>query len=148
MGKSFLDRLDDAFGADTLPDVIPKTVTPPPSAQKRPKRRKTVSKRKKNFLDNIDENMAGSTPKAKKRGKKSFLDTIEEALEDHAFDDLFPTRKTAARRKTANFDKKQFSILLTTEVLSRARQIARQKKLNVDDVINIAIQRYIEVEEK
>lgn len=148
MGKSFLDRLDDAFGAETLSDVIPNTVTPPPPPKRRPNRRKSVSKRKKSFLENIDENMAENTPKSQKRGKKSFLDTIEEALEDRAFDDLFPTRKDASRRKTPDFDKKRFNILLTTQVLKRARQIARQKSIDVDDVINIALQRYIEVEGK
>ncbi len=151
MGKGFLDRIEDAFGAETLADVIPTNIPQVPVKQVKVNQPKRVSKRKKRFLENIDESF-GKASSAKKRGKKSFLDTIEEALEDHAFDDLFPTRKQTTAQKISSvkpeFAKNQFNILLTTEVLRRARQIAKQKAIPVQDVINIALQRYIEQEER
>lgn len=139
--------MDEVFGAETLAEVIPHAKKQPAKTGRR-NEQKGVSKRKKRFLENIDENL-GKTPvkPARKSGRKSFLDAIEEALEDQAFDDIFPKRKAPSGKAPSgkvDFNKSRFSILLTKEVLDRAQQIAKAKGISVNDVINIAIQRYVE----
>lgn len=149
MGKSFLEQLDETFGTDVLADVIPVsspqdlTPTDHPSSSNSSKR--GGGKRKKRFLDKLNQETEAPAGKRRK-GKKSFLDTIEEALEDHAFDDLFPKRRQLSPSREPDdqaFQKHRFSVLITSEVLERARQIAEAKGIHVNDVINIALERYI-----
>lgn len=135
MAKKFLDVLGEAFEEDVLEDVIPSQKQSPPSRR-----------RKKGFLDSLNKNHNPSQNKSTKR-KKSLLDTMEEALDNQVFDQLFPDSKQRPRlsSKEANrATESPFSTMITTEVLDRAREIARQKGIRVKDVINLALKVYVE----
>ncbi|MEO0470487.1 MAG: hypothetical protein AAF206_12755 [Bacteroidota bacterium] len=155
MAKKFLDRLGDAFGEDVLADLIPireskgKKNASPQSHEKTPVR----NNRKKRFLDSIDEKISPKTPARKENSskpvRKSFLDTIEDALDSNAFDDIIPQdvnwrKKTPKDQMAVPKIESRFSTMITTEVLERAREIARRKGIRIKDVINVALQRYIE----
>lgn len=138
MAKKFLDVLGEAFEEDVLDDVIP--------TQKQPPSRR----RKKGFLDSLNKNHNPS-PKKSSRKKKSLLDTMEEALDNQVFDQLFPDSRQRPKltSKEANrATESPFSTMITTEVLDRARGIAREKGMRVKDVINIALKIYVETDGK
>lgn len=151
MAKRFLDTLDDAFEDDILQDVIPM-------------RKGGGTRRKKSFLSSIQEKKspAKSNPAkntsanprgdAKKR-RKSFLESIEDALENNAFDDIIPDNPTWKKNKrttSSHSDKEikkletRLSTSIPTNVLDRAKEIAKLKDLNLKDVINIALKWYVE----
>lgn len=166
MAKSLLDTLDDGYEDQFLPDLIPGRASQNPERTSRSRvsekpaasTGKSPSRsRKKSFLRSIEENMgdrapkrtasAGSQPKAK---RKSFLETIEEAYEDEAFDDLIPDRKWAQKERSdfqadSNFDRKIAS-LVTPAVLKRVKEIASSKGVRVQDVIQRALERYLQQE--
>jgi len=158
--KSFLDSIGDAFGDDVLLDVIPerkpraKNSKPASNtpATKTPARR---SNRKK-FTDSIDQRLQESKPARTTGGKrKSFLDTIEEALDSNAFDDIIPKDRnwkkgSTKQRSTSKEDQleSRFSTMITTEVLDRAKEIAKMKGIRVKDVINKALKLYLDTEGK
>ncbi|MEZ4771815.1 MAG: hypothetical protein R3D00_01450 [Bacteroidia bacterium] len=146
MAKNFLDRLGDAYEEDVLVDLIPQ-------------KRQSSPRRKKQFLGSLEENIStpkkkNSSPKSSSSGKrKSFLDTIEEALDSNAFDEVIPvapkwTRKPNADQMEMPVVESPFSTMITHEVLERARVIAIAKGIRIKDVINIALKKYIELEEK
>ncbi|MCI4671971.1 MAG: hypothetical protein MRZ79_27760 [Bacteroidia bacterium] len=139
MAKKFLDVLGEAFEEDMLDDVIPN--------QKRivPSRRK-----KKGFLDTLNKNHKTNSeaPKGNKK-KKSLLDTMEEALDNQVFDQLFPDSRKRPKMTQKEINRAMespFSTMITTEVLDRAREIARQKGIRVKDVINAALKLYVDKE--
>lgn len=146
MAKNFLDRLGDAYEEDVLVDLIPQ-------------KRQTSPRRKKQFLGSLEENISSpkkknSPSKSSSSGKrKSFLDTIEEALDNHAFDEVIPVAPKWARKP--NPDQMEmptvespFSTMITNEALERAREIAIAKGIRIKDVINIALKMYIDKEGK
>lgn len=141
MAKKFLDVFGEAFEEDTLNDVIPK-------------KRQTASpkRRKKRFMDSLSQinsrsqNQKEKTSKRENR-KKSLLDTMEEALDNQVFDQLFPesrNRPQTVDRESKRVVESPFSTMITTDVLDRAREIAKLKGLRVKDVINTALKIYVD----
>jgi len=136
MAKKFLDVFGEAFEEDILDEVIP-------NPQKNP----SSKRRKKRFMPSLNE--AHSPSKEKKTKKKSLLDTMEEALDNQVFDQLFPDAKNRPKisdKEAQRVIESPFSTMITTEVLDRARAIAQQKGLRVKDVINKALEIYVEQE--
>lgn len=148
MAKKFLDTLDDAFEDDMLQDVIPM-------------RKGNPTRRKKSFLDRIqDKNGTAKHTPAKntasngkadlKKRRKSFLESIEDALENNAFDDIIPDNPSWKKNKKASTSKEmkkletRLSTSIPTNVLDRAKEIARLKELHLKEVINIALKWYVE----
>lgn len=137
MAKKFLDVLGEAFEEDVLDDVIPSQKQTPPTKRKR-----------KGFLDTLNKNHNPAQSK-KGRRKKSLLDTMEEALDNQVFDQIFPDSRQRPKLSTKDVNRaleSPFSTMITTEVLDRAREIARQKGMRVKDIINMALKIYIEKE--
>lgn len=165
MAKSFLDTLDDGYEDQFLSDLIPGRTAKKPERASRSRMsekptnssKKTSRSRKKSFLRSIEENIGESTPKRskpvtaqKKAKRKSFLETIEEAYEDAAFDDLIPDRKWTKKERTDfntdhDFERK-FGTLVTPVVLKRVKEIASSKGVRVQDVIQRALERYLQQE--
>jgi len=143
MAKKFLETLGDVFEDDMLQDVIPMR-----KGQKPAKR--------KNFLKALEDDKANKkttftsskTSDSKKR-RKSFLESIEDALENNAFDDIIPNNPTWSqkRKDTAKTNKEfetRLSTSIPTNVLDRAKEIAKLKQLNLKEVIHIALKWYVE----
>lgn len=148
MAKKFLDTLGDAFEDDMLQDVIPL-------------RKGSTTRRKKSFLNSIQEKShptkngsakdkpANGKADLKKR-RKSFLESIEDALENNAFDDIIPDNPAWKKNKRAQGSKElskletRLSTSIPTNVLDRAREIAKMKELHLKEVINIALKWYVE----
>ncbi|MEO0896319.1 MAG: hypothetical protein AAFY71_07980 [Bacteroidota bacterium] len=146
MAKKFLDALADAFEDDVLTEVIP--------LQERPARQ-TPNRRKKRFVESLDETLGQKTSTRKPKGKgnrkrrKSLLDTMEEALDNDVFDQIFPEAKNRPTKRGKTFEhepESPFSTMITTKVLDRAREIALQKGIRVKDVINMALSLYVDKE--
>ena len=156
MAKKFLESLGDPFEDNVLTDLIPtrqeREKTKAQRTADNASQKRGGSRRKKRFAGRIGEALEGEEPKVRRVNEKRFLETIEEALEDHAFDDLIPTRKKKPPRQTPNTPKTEeeeqvrFSMMITTRILDRAREVAEQKGVRIKDVINIALQRYIDFE--
>ena len=147
MAKKFLETLGDVFEDDMLQDVIPMR-----KGQKPAKR--------KNFLKALEDDTAkkkttfssSKTSDSKKR-RKSFLESIEDALENNAFDDIIPNNPSwGQKRKDTSKTNKEFETRLSTSiptnVLDRAKEIAKLKQLNLKEVIHIALKWYVENEGK
>ncbi len=166
MAKSFLDTLDDAFDDHVLSDLIPDARKPKPASTPRSSsgKGKTSSSRKKSFLSTIEENISEQSPKRvatpapsgkpeEKRAtskRKSFLETIEEAYDQAAFDDIIPTRSWS-RKEAQDFSpdkefERQFGKILTPRVMTRVKEIADSKGIRVRDVIERALERYLQQE--
>lgn len=155
MAKKFLDILGDAFEDDALADIIPAERSRRRGAESEkesaPPKRKRTSQRRKRFVERMNESMPAD-PQAKPQ-RKSLLDTMEEALDNQVFDDLFPKARPRRNRKPGgaipppdpNLESR-FSTMITTQVLNRAREIAEAKGIRVKEVINAALQLYIEQE--
>lgn len=166
MAKSLLDTLDDGYEDQFLSDLIPGRTSKKPERVSRSRMsdkpasssgKKSSRSRKKSFLRSIEENIGESTPKRsapapaqKKAKRKSFLETIEEAYEDAAFDDLIPDRKWSKKeRSDFNTDhdfERKFGALVTPVVLKRVKEIAASKGVKVQDVIQRALERYLQQE--
>ena len=139
MAKRFLDTLGNAFEEDILEDVIParefvrdKNRKSRSETQKSPTRKRTRRKTTN-----------------RKSTRKSFLQTLEDALDNHAFDDFIPENILADKDTLLSKDAKlesRLSTMITTEVLNRAREIARNKGIPIRDVITIALKWYIDKE--
>lgn len=143
MAKKFLDLLADAYEEEELHSVIPPKRARKRSAEPR-KEAEGGRSRKKRFRESINDALPPEPSKGK--GRRSLLQTMEAALESEAFDHIFPSKANH------NFDQEQaqlesrFSTMITTEVLTRARQIAELKGIRVKDVINTALRIYVEQE--
>lgn len=145
MAKRFLETLGDSFEDDMLQDVIPMR-----KAKSRPKR--------KSFLDTLDKSSANKKSPSKesaketKKKRKSFLESIEDALENNAFDDIIPDNPSWRKNASVSALKKsletRLSTSVTTNVLDRAKEIAKMKNLDLKEVINIALKWYVESEGK
>ena len=147
MAKKFLETLGDVFEDDMLQDVIPMR-----KGQKPAKR--------KNFLKALGDDNAkkkssftSSKNSDSKKRRKSFLESIEDALENNAFDDIIPNNPAwSQKRKDAAKTNKEFETRLSTSiptnVLDRAKEIAKLKQLNLKEVIHIALKWYVENEGK
>ena len=147
MAKKFLETLGDVFEDDMLQDVIPMR-----KGQKPAKR--------KNFLKALGDDNAkkkssftSSKNSDSKKRRKSFLESIEDALENNAFDDIIPNNPAwSQKRKDAAKTNKEFETRLSTSiptnVLDRAKEIAKLKQLNLKEVIHIALKGYVENEGK
>lgn len=147
MAKKFLETLGDVFEDDMLQDVIPMR-----KGQKPAKR--------KNFLKALGDDNAkkkssftSSKNSDSKKRRKSFLESIEDALENNAFDDIIPNNPSwSQKRKDAAKTNKEFETRLSTSiptnVLDRAKEIAKLKQLNLKEVIHIALKWYVENEGK
>ncbi|MEL6134136.1 MAG: hypothetical protein AAFR59_12305 [Bacteroidota bacterium] len=144
MAKKFLDVLGDAFEDDMLEDVIPT------NQRKRTKKRETP-RRNKSLLDAVDKGLTseGGKPVRKTKGK-SLLDSMDEALDNHVFDVIFPDAQT--RKDSKGESQKQletrFSTMITTEVFEKAREIALAKGIRIKDVINKALEFYLDSYDK
>ncbi|GAB4423583.1 MAG: hypothetical protein OHK0039_40250 [Bacteroidia bacterium] len=146
MAKKFLDILGDAFDDEVLDEVIP---------AKRPKT-PAPTRRKKRFLETISEKLpeddaAPLTLRRNTRGVQlTLLETMEEALESQVFDSIFPKPviRTGEDPLAAPQLESPFSTMITTQVLERARQIALAKGIRVKDVINKALEFYVDREWK
>jgi hypothetical protein len=146
MAKKFLDILADAYEEDELDALIPakRKAVHQKAKDSADASQAGAGHRKKRFLEQISDNLP-EAPKGK--GRKSLLETMEEALDNQAFDDIFPERPTQQyldREQKAL--ESRFSTMITTEVLTRARQIAELKGIRVKDVINTALRIYVERE--
>ncbi|MDW3650710.1 MAG: hypothetical protein R8P61_26785 [Bacteroidia bacterium] len=143
MAKKFLETLGDVFEDDMLQDVIPMR-----KGQKPAKR--------KNFLKALQDEKSekksaftsSKTADTKKR-RKSFLESIEDALENNAFDDIIPNNPswTQKKKNTSTLNKEfetRLSTSIPTNVLDRAKEIAKLKQLNLKEVIHIALKWYVE----
>ncbi|MEM6804235.1 MAG: hypothetical protein AAF696_22715 [Bacteroidota bacterium] len=145
MAKRFLETLGDSFEDDMLQDVIPM------------RKGKTKPKRK-SFLDSLDKNSSNKKSSGKdssnepKKKRKSFLESIEDALENNAFDDIIPDNPSWRKNASVSAIKKsletRLSTSVTTNVLDRAKEIAKIKNLDLKEVINIALKWYVESEGK
>lgn len=147
MAKKFLEHIKDAFDQDLLNDLIPtrpiKTV---------PQDTRTVAnggrvQRRKSLAGKLSE-LTDAQSFPIKMNEKRFLDTIEEALEDHAFDAVIPDKRTRTGTSLEDEPVVQFSTTLSLRVFNRAKEIAEMKGIRVKDVINVALQRYVESEGK
>ena len=133
MAKKFLDVLGDAFEDDVLEDVIPV------SQRSRTKKQDPPPRRKKRFTESLEKDHS------KPVRRKSLLDSMDDALDNNVFDTIFPS---AAQYKDKNSRNQQletrFSTMITTEVLEKARHIALSKGIRVKDVINKALEFYLD----
>lgn len=149
MAKKFLDILADAYEEDELDALIPAKRK---TADKKPRSENKGTqggggRRKKRFIDQINENLPPEPPKGK--GRKSLLETMEEALDNQVFDEIFPRKPDShSLDQEQKALESRFSTMITTEVLTRARQIAELKGIRVKDVINTALRIYVEREWK
>jgi hypothetical protein len=151
MAKRFLDILGDAFEDDVLTDLIPKT-------QKAVPRSAPAVSKKKSFVETMKQSLpmeksvqkpvsASSQPR-----RLTLLDAMEEALDSNLFDEIVPPASRNIRKGQIpdQFDppqvEKPFHMMLTAEVLERAREIALAKGMRVKDVINAALKVYVEQE--
>lgn len=132
MAKKFLDVLGDAFEDDMLEDVIP-------ASQRSRATKRDNPRRKKRFTESLKEEK--KTPPR----RKSLLDSMDDALDNNVFDTIFPS---ASQYKDKNARRQQietrFSTMITTEVLEKARQIAISRGVRVKDVINKALEFYLD----
>ena len=161
MAKKFLEQLADAYEEDLLTDLIP-TRKDLPSRKKSPpspkgdaklieKKRKSgsSSRRKKMFVGRIGEALGESQDPSQldlfKREKK-IIKKMEEAFEDNTFDQLFPKAEIRKKKGILNEDAVRFSTMISSRVLDRAKEIALERGIRIKDVINIALQKYIEEE--
>jgi len=148
MSKKFLERLGEAFDDGELDDLIPtrKKSSTRTSTAKRSK----PSHRKKHFIKNIEEALEGETPLSKSSStERTFLEAMEGALEDQAFDHVFPRKSVRETKSSKPEDESyvQFQTLISLKVFNRAKEIAIQKGIRIKDVINIALKWYIEQEQ-
>lgn len=140
MAKKFLDILADAYEEDELGALIPDKR---PKKANQPTRPRSGGRRKKRFIDSINESLP---PEPTKAPRKSLLETMEEALDNQLFDEIFPHKRTPQTDEEDRQLESRFSTMITTDVLNRARQIAEQKGIRVKDVINTALRIYVEHE--
>ncbi|MEL6251310.1 MAG: hypothetical protein AAFR87_04795 [Bacteroidota bacterium] len=147
MAKKFLETLGDVFEDDMLQDVIPMR-----KGQKPAKRKSVLRDLQEEKASNKKEFTPSKKQDSKKR-RKSFLESIEDALENNAFDDIIPNNPSwSHKRKHTSKTNKEFETRLSTSiptnVLDRAKEIAKLKQLNLKEVINIALKWYVENEGK
>ena len=70
---------------------------------------------------------------------------MEDVLNDEAFDSIFPTKRQP--QKTVGsplMSEVPFSLMISENIFKRAKQIAQEKGVRIKDVINLALERYID----
>ncbi len=154
MSKKFLERLGDAFGDDELDDLLPtrkresartthkRSTSTPPTERSKPSHRKK-------FIKNIEQALDQKVPfNNKLKRDKTFLEAMEGALEDQAFDNIFPKKSVRQAEQPVSDDETyvQFQTLISLKVFNRAKEIAIQKGIRIKDVINIALKWYLDHE--
>ncbi len=139
MAKRFLETLGDAFDEQVLEDVIP--VAKPRS--KKPPKRSRPSRKRKAFLEAIDEafesqrrKMAATHKNKPKSGKKSFLNQIEDNLNEPTFEELMPLRPT---KKPEDSPEVRFTALLDSELYKRMKAYSREQGLSLREVVQEAL---------
>lgn len=139
MAKRFLDQLQIPLDDDFLGDLIPGRREKQPAAPAKSKK-----KQFKSALDGtLDKEVTANTRSPR---KKSFLGSIEAALQDNAFDEVIPVGRPLAKKDLEPSEdqrKSPFSLMIPSDVLERAREIAIAKSIRVSDVLNIALKYYL-----
>ncbi len=161
MAKKFLENLADSFEDDALTDIIPGSRRSTEPAPKRHVSSGRKHKLRSSLGDKLEELPNAPKTKQLKRTKrtkaskkrKSFLEAMEEAYEENAFDDIIPKQRrpysnATISPKEVEVLETRFSTTITTDILNLARRIAIIKNVRIKDVINRALERYIEEEKK
>jgi len=146
MAKNFLDRLGEAYDEDLFNDLIP--TVKHKSGKKEETAKTGQTRRRKKFIKNIEQALEGQIPKKMETSssEKKFLAAMDGALEDKAFDNVFPTKRANKDSSNKGDDYIPFQTAISTTIFNRAKSIAIQKGIRIKDVINIALQWYLDNE--
>ena len=150
MAKKFIARIEQPLSEEVLADLFTprkpskraeddasSSANPPASAG-----------RKKSFLKSLNVSL-DKQKKAPKEfapsSERRFLDAMEDVLNDQAFENIFPSkRKTPAKGEAPDDGEVPFSLMISENIFNRAKEIAQSRGVRVKDVINMALERYID----
>ena len=150
MAKKFLTRIEQPVSEEVLSDLFTprKSSGEEKNATEGGEKPSVPGSRRKRFLKSINsslEKQENSSSDYTPASERRFLDAMEDALNDQAFDNIFPARKqSGAPSQSENHVEIPFSLMISEKIFSRAKQIALTKGIRVKDVINLALERYIE----
>lgn len=150
MAKKFIARIEQPMSEEVLADLFTsrRKGNKSEGATDHRKSQRGTGTRKKSFM----KALSGSREKQDKASdeytpssERRFLNAMEDVLNDEAFDSIFPTKRQ--QNKTSGsplMSEVPFSLMISENIFKRAKQIAQEKGVRVKDVINLALERYID----
>ncbi|MEM6633141.1 MAG: hypothetical protein AAF694_25950 [Bacteroidota bacterium] len=150
MAKKFIARIEQPLSEEVLADLFTSRKSAPKSTdgQGGKSTQSIPGSRKKRFLKSLNtsrENSTNSPNEYAPSSERRFLDAMEDVLNDQAFENIFPSKKKAAPQdKILDESEVPFSLMISENIFNRAKQIAQSRGVRVKDVINMALERYID----
>ncbi len=149
MAKKFIARIEQPMSEEVLADLFTSRRRGINSSENSPvdKTQSTSSNRKKSFMKamNRSRDNKSSSSEYAPTSERRFLDAMEDVLNDEAFESIFPTKRQGkVNPETPISTDVPFSLMISENIFNRAKEIAQEKGVRIKDVINLALERYID----
>lgn len=150
MAKKFIARIEQPMSEEILADLFTsrKKDTKSGGATDHGKAQRGSGNRKKSFMKALNlsrEKQENTSKEYAPSSERRFLNAMEDVLNDEAFDSIFPTKRQQPKAAgTPLMSEVPFSLMISENIFKRAKQIAQEKGVRVKDVINLALERYID----